>query len=928
MSTEEHPLIRLAVADPSIAADVEQVLTDCPVDEHALDILLYETLWALSHELTFGKAVALGHARLLAMGCQAQIPVYQSVVRKAGNIGPTYGKILAIHLVPVLICQDQQLLERFKTACQIMRSKGTYTLKKPLEGLANLLEEGDVLGGLEFINLLIHAYDREMGYNQSLQLTRTLPKAVAAMSKRKRVWQIAALSRIIETDISAAECFISGLQRGLALLHEKGLKRFVSLGLAKYGKNRSTGCRFLSLESKFSQDTSNALQVSQPLPQIQADLIRYVRTRIGRRIKIQSSDGFKKSVIWGKEAVVNVFSDQNCIYLPEEMNVYGTKQKNANRYLDLVKLESAHLEFGTYDFDADRTLEISGLDLLTWDPTGKAETLFWKQYHSEIERFIHLFDNPQLAVHLFVIYEHGRIRSCLNQHYPGIIRRVYPAMQIEMLRILRRDDTCRLLNILYALIALDLPSQKLDCNSVQANSIVAQVRDLVRNEFNTGTAPETTGKLLLWTYRNIQEALLDSTYQHKRPRDCLLMETPFQRGLKPDLVFTLKPELHDMAALIQSKLRQNHLKVSRFDLYKKLLNSQTPPTPQKMEDLIEILLDKAETLGWKKQSKPLDLSFVDLTSICDAEFDAGNNPNRRSANMFTYPEWDDRLGDYLTDHVRVFDRKIEGQTGSFYPETLERFHGLVQKMRQAFELLKPAGISMLRQWVEGDQFDYRALLEFCVDRKMGRVPSDRLYIKRDKKQRDVAVLILVDLSKSTDNLVNGTESRVLDIEKEALVLLSEALVVAGDQFAVAGFSGSGRSGVDYLRIKDFAENLDENVQMCIQAMVPMRSTRMGAAIRHATHELEKIPAKVRVLLVLSDGFPNDVGYKQGYAVADTRRAVFEAHAKQIHFRAIVVNMAGDLDLDALYGNFQHSLISDIRELPDKLLNIYSTMTRI
>ena len=249
-------------------------------------------------------------------------------------------------------------------------------------------------------------------------------------------------------------------------------------------------------------------------------------------------------------------------------------------------------------------------------------------------------------------------------------------------------------------------------------------------------------------------------------------------------------------------------------------------------------------------------------------------------------------------------------------------------MRRAFELLRPEGLSMMRPWLEGDQFDYRALLDFAVDRRIGRIPSDRLYIKRDKRQRDVAVLVLVDLSKSTANLASGSSSRILDIEKEALVLLSEALDVAGDQFAVAGFSGAGRFGVEYLRIKDFSDGLDDGVRRRINAITPMRSTRMGAAIRHATRALEKTPAKVRLLLTLTDGFPNDVGYKQGYAVADTRNAVREASAKQIHFKAIVVNLAGDPDLDALYGKFQHSLISDIKELPGKLLRIYGAMTHI
>ena len=108
----------------------------------------------------------------------------------------------------------------------------------------------------------------------------------------------------------------------------------------------------------------------------------------------------------------------------------------------------------------------------------------------------------------------------------------------------------------------------------------------------------------------------------------------------------------------------------------------------------------------------------------------------------------------------------------------------------------------------------------------------------------------------------------------------------------------------------------------------MRSTRMGAAIRHATKELEKIPAKVRLIITISDGFPNDVGYKQSYAIADTRKAVFETFAMNIYFKAIIVNIAGNPKLDDLYGRLHYNVISDIRELPDKLLRIYSAMTKV
>jgi hypothetical protein len=171
-----------------------------------------------------------------------------------------------------------------------------------------------------------------------------------------------------------------------------------------------------------------------------------------------------------------------------------------------------------------------------------------------------------------------------------------------------------------------------------------------------------------------------------------------------------------------------------------------------------------------------------------------------------------------------------------------------------------------------------------LDKKAGLMPSDRLFIKRMKRIRDVATLLLVDLSRSTANAVDGHGTRVLDVEKQAIVLLCEALQVVGDRFAIAGFSGTGPLGVDYYRIKDLDAPFDDAVRGRIGAMAPQRSTRMGAAIRHATALLARQQARIRLILILGDGFPNDLEYKGAYAVEDTRRAVMEARTARIQVR--------------------------------------------
>ncbi|HSO19324.1 MAG TPA: hypothetical protein VLT88_07705, partial [Desulfosarcina sp.] len=251
----------------------------------------------------------------------------------------------------------------------------------------------------------------------------------------------------------------------------------------------------------------------------------------------------------------------------------------------------------------------------------------------------------------------------------------------------------------------------------------------------------------------------------------------------------------------------------------------------------------------------------------------------------------------------------------------------VKRIRYAFELLRPQEITLLRQWRDGDAFDYRALLDYAVDRKAGLMPSDRLFVKRIKRIRDVAALLLVDLSRSTANAVDQSGACVLDVEKQAIVLLGEALEVVGDRFAIAGFSGTGPLGVDYYRIKGLQEPFDDAVKGRISAMAPLRSTRMGAAIRHAAARLAPVSARVRLLLILGDGYPNDLAYKGDYAVEDTRRAVMEARAEAIHVKAITVNAGDNGKLDRLYGKPHHTLIGNIRDLPDKLVRVYSALTR-
>jgi nitric oxide reductase activation protein len=133
--------------------------------------------------------------------------------------------------------------------------------------------------------------------------------------------------------------------------------------------------------------------------------------------------------------------------------------------------------------------------------------------------------------------------------------------------------------------------------------------------------------------------------------------------------------------------------------------------------------------------------------------------------------------------------------------------------------------------------------------------------------------------------------------------------------------------VDYFRIKGFDEEMSEEVRRRIGALRPQRNTRMGAGIRHAARDLDQAAARLRLLIILGDGFPNDTGYKGAHAVADTRQALMELGARRVRFHALTVNLPADPKLDQLYGKARHHVISDVRELPGKLLRVYSALTR-
>ena len=290
-----------------------------------------------------------------------------------------------------------------------------------------------------------------------------------------------------------------------------------------------------------------------------------------------------------------------------------------------------------------------------------------------------------------------------------------------------------------------------------------------------------------------------------------------------------------------------------------------------------------------------------------------------------YPEWDQRIDDYRLNWCCVIERAAEEGSGDIVGATLRAHGSKVSALRRFFEGLRPPGLRHVSGQVDGDDLDVDAAVRLCADRAAGADLSDRMYVRRERKERDVAAAFLVDASGSTSRqLDNGR--RVIDLEKEGLVLLCEALESVGDQYALYGYSGQGRGHVDFLVIKDFDDRLGGKAAQRLGGLAPMRQNRDGAAIRHATAKLLAREAQTRLLVLISDGRPLDDGYTDEYSLDDTKAALREARQQGLHPFCITIDREADSYVRRMYGDVQFAVIDHLEALPMQLPRIYQRLT--
>ncbi|WP_116367899.1 protein norD [Parahaliea mediterranea] len=289
---------------------------------------------------------------------------------------------------------------------------------------------------------------------------------------------------------------------------------------------------------------------------------------------------------------------------------------------------------------------------------------------------------------------------------------------------------------------------------------------------------------------------------------------------------------------------------------------------------------------------------------------------------YRYPEWDYRRQCYQPAQSRVLLAVHDEHDTGWQPgdATLRR----VRRIQRQFEALRPRRVT-LRAQPDGADLDTDAAVRGLCDQLATGVPSEGIYLDTRPGARDLAVSVLVDNSLSTEAWL--ADRRIIDVIREAVWVLSHGLATCGDDHAISTFTSHRRNKVWIKRIKGFDEPLGAPVERRIAALGPGSYTRMGPAIRHASAELALRPNRFRLLLLLSDGKPNDTDYYEGrYAIEDTRRAVLDARQQDIRVFAITVDREAGQYIPRLFGRGAYAMVDHPEKLSEALPRLYRQIT--
>ncbi len=298
------------------------------------------------------------------------------------------------------------------------------------------------------------------------------------------------------------------------------------------------------------------------------------------------------------------------------------------------------------------------------------------------------------------------------------------------------------------------------------------------------------------------------------------------------------------------------------------------------------------------------------------------------SDPFHYSEWDYQIQLERPAWATVLEKRPKSGDLQIIDAITTQYKREIHRMKFLLDAMQPQGVQRIRRLEDGDEIDINAAIASLTDIRLGNQPDPRIMMRSVRKTRDFSILVLLDLSESTNEKVQDQEYSVRELTQQACVLLADAINKVGDPFAIHGFCSDGRHDVEYYRFKDFDQHWDEVPKAKLAGMSGQLSTRMGAAIRHAGHHLNLQHSAKKLLIVITDGEPADVDVRDPqYLRSDTKKAVEEAAKSGIVTYCMSLDPRADQYVSRIFGQKNYMVVDHVERLPEKLPLLYAGLTR-
>ena len=754
-----------------------------------------------------------------------------------------------------------------------------------------------------------------------------LLRAVPNEGWRLKVLQYGAL--MAERDAETALAYLRRAPELVSVIGESAeptarFEAWLTTGMEVLAYSVEGARAYFALESRKALASVEAALGGVPLRQVARTVKLFVQGLCGTDLAIQV---LPDSLSQEKSARATVSQDGRIISLPALLRRYPTAEENTRLYLVMAAHEAGHVEFGTYRL----TLEpLADLVMAVRQKYG----LMKQAAPDTLAALFRLYPHPGLIQDLWMLVEDARVECLLQREYPGLQR--------DLQEFAREAVTTR--SLTHGLTVKELVVDQLLQLSTGASPPVA-IHEAIKAEIailwpmcQAILAPTATAEKAV----RVAHALYVRLEELLAPKGAMIQadqadDVSEGLGLGPSASERTSEDYRPVTnwvyrgAMNPEFIRQQDQDERASDDQKQSediertasdaggAQESSAQSPQNREGTCTAT--ESDRLGGGRQLPSHVEELLALKVEQSAPLDHAGSGNRE----VRYPEWDQEIDDYRLNWCRVVERAAEEGSGDIVGAMLSAHGTEVSALRRFFEMLRPPGLRRVPGQADGDELDVDAAVRMCAERAAGADLSDRIYVRRERKERDVAAAFLVDVSGSTSRRLNSGR-RVIDLEKEGLVLLCEALEAVGDQYALYGYSGQGRGQVDFLVIKDFDDQLGGQAAQRLGGLVPMRQNRDGAAIRHATAKLLAREARTRLLVLISDGRPLDDDYKDEYSLEDTKVAFREARQRGVHPFCITIDREADDYVRRMYGDVQFAVIDHLEALPKRLPRIYQRLT--